>query len=265
VRAPPREVIGMRAILTYHSIDESGSPVSCPLAVFDRHVRWLSSGRVQVTSIEELVALPASADAVAVTFDDAFVNFGDLAAPRLLAHGIPSTLFVVSDHVGGTNAWRGRVARGIPHLPLLDWATLGRLREQGVSLGAHSRTHPDLTGLASDRLEDEVRGSAEMIARETGVRPSTFAYPYGRVDSRATGLVEGVFKYGCTTEFHVLGASVRAACLPRLDAFCFQDGRLLESWGTARFDRFVRRRHRLRRLRRLGADVSRVMRVGAGR
>lgn len=253
----------MRAILTYHSIDSSGSPVSCSLDVFERHVQWLRAGHVRVITIDELLALPASADAVAITFDDAFMNFGELAAPRLLAHGLPSTVFVVSDQVGRTNAWGGRTARGIPDLPLLGWPALGRLQEQGVMLGAHSRTHPDLTGLSPARMEDEVRGSADAIARETGVRPSLFAYPYGRVDARAAGIVADVFRYGCTTEFQVLEAQTTAVRLPRLDAFYFREPGLLESWGTPAFERFVARRHRLRRLRRAGDTIQRMLRVGS--
>jgi peptidoglycan/xylan/chitin deacetylase (PgdA/CDA1 family) len=249
----------MRAILTYHSIDTSGSPVSCHPAVFDRHIRWLSSGRVRVTSIETLLALPESVDAVAITFDDAFVNFRDLAAPRLLENGLPSTLFVVSDEAGRTNAWGGRRQRGIPALPLLDWATLARLHEQGVTLGSHSRTHPDLTELSEARIEDEVSGSAERIARETGVRPVTFAYPYGRVDARSAAIVERTFAYACTTEFRVLESTASAARLPRLDAFYFQQTGQLESWGTSAFETFVSRRHYLRRVRRAVEGTTRRM------
>ena len=249
----------MRAILTYHSIDASGSPISCDLDTFERHVRWLSSGRVRVTSIEELATLPASADAVAISFDDAFVNFGDLAAPRLLAHGLASTVFVVSDQVGRTNAWGGRVDAGIPHLPLLDWPALARLCEQGVAIGAHSRTHPDLTSISAVRVKDEVRGSAEHIAREIGVRPATFAYPYGRFNARVTAVAADHYQYAVTTEFQFLGEHAARAALPRLDAFYFRGSRLLESWGTPAFAAFVARRHRLRRLKRVGSIARRML------
>ena len=59
-----------------------------------------------------------------------------------------------------------RASPGIPVLPLLDWPALRRLREQGLSLGAHSRTHVDLTNLTQRLLEDEIRGSADAIARK---------------------------------------------------------------------------------------------------
>ena len=167
----------MKAILTYHSIDSSGSPVSCDPESFERHLCFYSSGRVRVTTLTDLVSLPDDADAIAITFDDAFVNFGEYAAPRLLDRGLPVTAFVVSDHVGGTNAWGGSAERGIPHLPLLAWPRLRALSASGVDLGAHTRTHCDLERVEDDRLEDEVRGCADVMAQETGIRPDTFAYP----------------------------------------------------------------------------------------
>jgi peptidoglycan/xylan/chitin deacetylase (PgdA/CDA1 family) len=237
----------MHAILMYHSIDTSGSTVSCHPDAFDRHVRWLSSGRVEVTSIEGLLALPSSMDAVAITFDDGFVNFRDIAAPRLLANGLTSTVFVVAEQAGQTNAWDRREP-DIPQQPLLDWPALARLREQGVMLGSHSRTHTNLTTLSRARIEEEVCGSVDIIERETGARPATFAYPFGRVNAQAAAVVERVFRYACTTEFRLLDANARLARLPRLDAFYFQELGLLESWGTRRFETFIRQTHRQRRL-----------------
>jgi peptidoglycan/xylan/chitin deacetylase (PgdA/CDA1 family) len=237
----------MRAILMYHSIDTSGSTVSCHPEAFERHVRWLSSGCVKVTSVEGLLALPESTDAVAITFDDGFVNFGEFAAPRLLANGLASTVFVVSEMAGRTNAWDLREPH-IPQQPLLDWPALARLREHGVTLGSHSRTHANLNTVSRGQIEEEVCGSVEIIERETGARPETFAYPYGRVNAHAAAVVERVFRYACTTEFRLLHARARLARLPRLDAFYFQEPGLLESWGTRRFETFIKQRHRQRRL-----------------
>ncbi len=44
----------MRAILTYHSIDSSGSPISLSEESFRGHVRFLGSGRVSVVPLAEL-------------------------------------------------------------------------------------------------------------------------------------------------------------------------------------------------------------------
>jgi peptidoglycan/xylan/chitin deacetylase (PgdA/CDA1 family) len=239
----------MRAILTYHSIDPSGSPISLDRNEFDRHLTWFASGNVRVTTIDQLLSLPESEDAVAITFDDGYANFAEIAAPRLLALGLPVTLFVVSDRVGGTNAWNGRLDRRVPQLDLLDWPALSRLHEQGVTLGAHSRTHADLTQIAATAIEDEVAGSAGAIQRETGVRPQLFAYPYGRLNGSVCQVVATTYRYGCTTEFATLSDVVAPAALPRLDMHYFRDSHRLEDWGTRTLSRFITLRSRIRRLR----------------
>ena len=57
----------MKAILTYHSVDDSGSAVSVSPDTFRRHVRWLASWRVRVVTVPELLALPPASDASATS------------------------------------------------------------------------------------------------------------------------------------------------------------------------------------------------------
>src|SRR5687767_3782391 len=109
----------MRAILTYHSIDSSGSPISVDASTFRRQVEWLAAGWVRVVALEDLLDQPSDVDAVSLTFDDAFENFGTIASPLLEEHGLPSTVFVVTDRAGQTNQWDAAPQRGIPTLPLL--------------------------------------------------------------------------------------------------------------------------------------------------
>ena len=239
----------MKAILTYHSIDPSGSPVSLDEATFRRHVRWLASGAVRVVALRELLGLPDATPAVALTFDDGFENAGTIAAPLLLEHGLPATIFVVADHAGRTNAWRGRPQPGIPTLPLLGWDALARLAEAGLELGAHSRTHPHLTELRGDALRDEVAGSAERIRAETGCAVRSFAYPYGSVD-REVAAAAAAFDHACTTEMRAVGAGDDPRLLPRLDAYYFRAPGLIDSWGSARFRQYVWLRSQARRVRR---------------
>jgi len=241
----------VRAILTYHSLDDSGSVISVPPAVFARHVKWLRSGRVRVTSIPELLALPADVDAVALTFDDGFCNFAADAAPLL--SGVPVTLFVVSDHVGRSNEWGGRPARGIPTLPLLDWPALGRLADSGVTLGAHSRTHPDLTTISPAAIDDELAGCAEQLHRHTGVAPDLFAYPYGSVTPTVAAAVAAKFRWACTAELRQLHGHESMAELPRIDMFYFRRPGRLESWGSPGFHAYLA----ARRLLRSGREMAR--------
>lgn len=248
----------MRAILTYHSIDSSGSPISVTEAGFDAHVRFLSSGRVRVVPLAVLPDLPDTDDAISLTFDDGFLNFATAAAPRLSDAGLPATVFVVSDAVGGTNEWDGRPVPGIPTLPLMGWAELETLAHHGIEIGAHSRRHPDLTTIPPAQVEDETAGCAERIAARLGRRPERFAYPYGAVNDGVARVARGVFRQSCTTELRAVSDSDDPALLPRLDAYYVREPGQLEAWGTAAFRRRLWIRAQGRRVRALVSRPGRT-------
>lgn len=240
----------MRAVLTYHSIDPSGSPISVDREVFERHVGWLASGVVRVVPLTEILSISPGRDAVAVTFDDALETFGSVAAPLLVEAGLPVTVFVVSDRVGGTNHWGHPGDALVPEMDLLGWDALGRLQDDGVELGAHTRTHPDLTALEGDDvLRDELEGCARRMEAETGRRPRAFAYPFGHHDERCVEAVGGLYDVAVTTELRTLDEEPDPRRLPRLDMFYFRRPGLLESWGSTAFRRYLWIRRAGRRLR----------------
>lgn len=197
------------------------------------------------------MSLPDDVDAVALTFDDGFTSFARLALPLLQAHALPATVFVVSEHVGGTNAWQGRTHPGIPVLPLMDWQTLEQVVASGVVVGAHTRSHPDLTALPAAVVAVELGESAATIERAVGVRPTTFAYPYGRYTHDVIAAVGQWFTHACTTELRPLTGADDPLALPRLDAWYFQRPGQLEAWGSAPFRRRLWLRARGREVRRL--------------
>lgn len=244
----------MRAVLTYHSIDDSGSPISVAPDAFVRHVAWLASGHVSVEPLAALVAAGSEADdrpRVALTFDDGFSNFASVAWPRLRDAGLPATVFLVSGHMGGTNVWGGRPVRGIPALPLMSWDVAARCAEEGAAIGAHSRTHPHLPALAPEAVRDELAGGRQDLCKTLGVTVTTFAYPYGAVSAEVTAAAGALFDVACTTEHRPLAGDDARALVPRLDMIYFQGPAALHDWGSAAFRRRVALRRLLRGLRRL--------------
>ena len=238
----------MHAILTYHSIDPSGSVISLDRAAFMHHVAWLASGRVNVVPLESLLASTAP-NAVALTFDDGFRNFAEVAWPLLADHGFPATLFVVSDFVGSINGW-SQTGAAVPELPLLDWDEIGRLAEEGVTVGAHTRRHPDLRGCPPGVLEEELGGARAEIARRTGREPEAIAYPYGGTDRTVRAAAARLYRVGCTTRLACVNRE-DPLLLPRLDAWYFRQSGRLEAWGTASFRRYLWVRAGARRVRQL--------------
>lgn len=245
----------MRAILAYHSIDRSGSVISVTPEAFRGHVRTLGERGVQMTTLGGLLALPPQADAVAITFDDGFANVAGEAWPALREHGAAATVFVVTDRVGRENAWARGPGPAVPILPLLDWDTLGRLQEAGAEIGSHTRTHPDLRTLPPSAVQDEVAESAAIIARRTGRRPASFAFPFGQAGPEADRSVRATYQRACTTRLAAVAARPDAHGLPRLDAFYFRSPDGLNGWGTPAFRGYLGLRAAARRLRAMMAPA----------
>lgn len=239
----------MKAVLTYHSIDASGSVISVDRGRFETHMDLLAARDVRVRPLGRLLQSTGE-EGVAITFDDAFENFASDAWPVLLERGYPATLFVPTARVGGDNGWDPD-DDSIPRLRLLDWTALEELARQGVEIGSHTRTHPRLTELSDDQLRDELVGSRKDIEGRLGRPPETLAYPYGDVDSRVvTAAVEAGYALAVTTELRALpSAGVRVLELPRIDAYYLAKPGVMESWGTPAFERYLGFRRAARRVR----------------
>lgn len=222
----------MKATLTYHSVDDSRSPVSVSPAAFDAHLAWLASGQVKVLSLDALIRHPDAADdAVAITFDDGFLNTREPIL-RLREYGLPVTVFVVTDQVGRTNAWGGQPATSVPTLPLLSWDDLADLQAHGVEIAAHTRSHAALSTLPTSAIDQELAVCREELATRLGARSGHLAYPYGDVDARVASRASVQFRYGHTTEFRGMRHRDHPMRLPRLDMYYLQSPQALDRWGT---------------------------------
>jgi peptidoglycan/xylan/chitin deacetylase (PgdA/CDA1 family) len=239
---------GTKAILTYHSIDASGSIISVHPDRFRSHLDILATSGVPVLPLDDLMA-PSCTSGVALTFDDGFENFASDAWPLLRQRGLDATLFVASEWVGRDNAWDLADGR-IPRLRLLDWSALAAMAAEGLDIGSHSRSHPRLTGLGDADLTSEVEASRDVIGAELGRYPTSFAYPFGDWDARVARSVERAqYRYAVTTELQFVGAESSLFSLPRLDAYYLAKPGVMERWGTSRLRRYMRFRHAARRVR----------------
>jgi len=225
----------MRGILTYHSIDSSESPISISEEAFRRHADWLASGAVKVVPLERILDVPADEQAIAVTFDDAFLNLAELAWPMLRDRGVPATVFVPTGRVGQDNNWNGAGHGHVPTLPLCDWEALGRLSEEGLSVGSHSISHAHLERLPERELRAELEGSAAELERRLGTRPATFCYPYGTYDDRTVRAASETYGLSVTTDLRTLSYHEHPHRLPRVEALYFRSNALLEVWGSNAF------------------------------
>ena len=72
---------------------------------------------------------------------------------------------------------------------VLTWKELRSLSKQGVTIGAHTRTHPILSQITADELREEIRGSQDDLQREIGDTRPIFCYPSGDHDDRVVRIL----------------------------------------------------------------------------
>lgn len=115
---------------------------------------------------------------VSINFDDGHLSAFNNAIPILDAAGLKSTNYIITGRLGSPG-----------YIAVADVLTL---QVRGHELGAHTRTHADLTTVTADQLSAEVAGSRQDLIA-VGVAADTFAYPSGRYND---AVVEAVRNAG---------------------------------------------------------------------
>lgn len=106
--------------------------------------------------------------AVSFTFDDGDEDHALLVAPELEKRGFRGTFWINAD----------KIDRGDSVRPRASWAQLRDMTQMGHEVSNHSFTHGKLVRMDSLQVESEIQMNDSAIERNTGVRPSTFCYPF---------------------------------------------------------------------------------------
>jgi peptidoglycan/xylan/chitin deacetylase (PgdA/CDA1 family) len=157
-------------VLTYHAV------TAAQVQRFTAQMRELHRHAVAVAA--DCVDAAQASLVVAVTFDDAFHNVFEHAAPVMEKYAVPFTVFVPTASLGLEPAWiapERRSALGIVAAAEVIAAAAGR----GVQIGSHTVTHPYLAHLNAERLQDEMCRSRETLEQITGRSVTLLALPYG--------------------------------------------------------------------------------------
>jgi peptidoglycan/xylan/chitin deacetylase (PgdA/CDA1 family) len=204
----PMPIAPAVAVVGYHRVDDDGDPLAVSTAKFADHMAMLDAerGHRPILDLDEvldqLAQGTAPARAVVITFDDAWADNHANALEHLVERRIPATLFVPSRELDRS-----------------DRMTRTQVREvaaAGVSIGAHSRTHADLTACDDAELEWEVRGSRDDLEDLLGMPCTRFAYPAGHMDARVRAAVAAAgFRTAVTTIRGWARAGVDPLAVPR--------------------------------------------------
>jgi len=246
-------------VLLYHRVEDASGvfDLSVPRAVFNAQLAWLRQ-ECEVVSLQTLLESPPEAlpdRALALTFDDGYVDNLTTVAPMLQKDRLPATFFLTTrwleeqgeywwdllERVPLTDAERTRLHDLMVHASLEERdAIIAEITErQGagtprvrpmtadevrqlaadprVTIGAHSVNHLALPNQSAEVVRREIEESCAALAGVVGKPVNLFAYPYGSYDRASASAVRASCRWGISCDQRPLTECFDAATVPRLE------------------------------------------------
>lgn len=176
-------------VLMYHHVaDDTPPSTSTRVDDFAAHLEYLADAHTVVDLVDALDAVRTGTElpdnAVAITFDDAYISVYENAWPLLQEHDFPFTVFVNTAPLDNNSSIT------------IDWNQAREMAEAGVRLLNHTHEHEYL--VRSDAYDEawleSVRSTVvtgqRRLTEELGYEPEkVLAYPYGEYTSPVQDLV----------------------------------------------------------------------------
>ena len=195
-------------VLNFHDIAEYD------YVKFEKQLRWLSNSWNFVNP-ERFSAMVSGYEKIngrnlLITFDDGFLSNRIVAEKVLNPLGIKAIFFCISDFIDINDNEEAKtfikdriclgLAKKIPiHWKNMNWDDLSALLEQGHTIGAHTKSHAQLSTITDAKeLKREIVYSADLIEKKLGISIDHFAYTFGDIDSiskEAIDIAKSRFKY----------------------------------------------------------------------
>jgi peptidoglycan/xylan/chitin deacetylase (PgdA/CDA1 family) len=289
-------------VLIYHRVStdtntDSGFKMAIDLKNFEAQMHYIKENMTPLP-IDELIrgcmgTAPLPNKAVAITFDDGYLDNYTLAYPLLKELDIPATIFITTGYMGSKKIfWWDRISESLnrttaleldcgflgevsasvelpdgtitlngsdekyrasititelikkfPHdcindavtllqhtlgvsdeelrFPsFLNWDHIIEMSNNGIDLGAHTVSHPDLTKLDIATAEKEVIDSKNELEEQTRKKITGFAYPFG-LDAHINENVEAIvkrtgFNYACSAISGIASGNSGIYAIPRV-------------------------------------------------
>ncbi|MGI6575136.1 MAG: polysaccharide deacetylase family protein [bacterium] len=173
---------GTTPILMYHSIHPE-HPLAIKPGAFREQVEFLVDN-FQVLSLSQYITAKKEKrlqpGMAVITFDDGYEDNYTYAYPILQEYACPATIFIATGFIEAKDYKTfGRQVGLYKDLPPLTWQEAERMLDL-VEFGAHTHSHVQVSALDPHVLEREINTNIELLTQRIGIKPSTFAYPWGQ-------------------------------------------------------------------------------------
>ncbi|GBD96428.1 poly-beta-1,6-N-acetyl-D-glucosamine N-deacetylase precursor [bacterium BMS3Abin06] len=211
----------------YHHVNpHKGDMVTVTPDVFEGQMRYLRERGYRTLNINELISyingnLELRHKAVAVTFDDGWLDNYIYAFPVLEKYKINAAVFVITDWTENASG----KPEGIPfpapthkesrllvekketYKIALNWKTVKEMSDSGlVGFYSHTKSHRRCDELSGTELLEELEDSKNLLEQKTGRSCPYLCWPYGKYNNTALDIAKKTgYKAVFTTEHGVAG------------------------------------------------------------
>lgn len=180
-------------VLLYHSLNPQIDGVSQNL--FEEHIKYLSSNYNIITLKEALQRIARKClegDELVITFDDGYEDNRTNAFPILNRYDATATIFIAT----------GLIDHQYLGQKMLNKNQIRELSRNGIEIGSHTVTHPNLTTISKYQLKKELKQSKSELEDIIEEEVTSFSYPYGHYNEAVIDMCGKTgYKNGCTI-FH---------------------------------------------------------------
>ncbi len=197
-------------VFMYHKFGVSKYPsTSVTIEQFESHIKELTKEKYNILPLNFIMdtiindgELPNNT--IGISIDDADKSFLEVGWPVFKKNNIPVTLFVTTGTIVNNNK------------SYLNWDQIRKLKEEGVTIGAHSHTHAHMPDLNKDELIQEIELSNKIFLKELGEIPTLFAFPYGETNIEIIELIKNYkFKVAFGQHSGIINETSNMYYLPR--------------------------------------------------
>jgi len=174
---------------------------------FEKHLRFFRLRGLQSITFQDYLDFSNGNNArrkfpkkpFILTFDDGYRDNFQNMLPLAQKYSFKGVLFLLGDFTTSGNFWD--IGEDLEANRLMTTEQKKAFVENGWEIGAHTMTHPHLTGLSDQEVLYELDESRIRIEQELQIKVVSFAYPYGSYDNRIKALVKQTgFDFGIATD-----------------------------------------------------------------
>ena len=171
-------------------------------SLFEGVLKYLVDQQATSVSLDDLLAHYAGGPelpkrSVILTFDDGYADAYSEAFPLLQKYGMVGTFYVITDFVGRPG--------------YLNWEQIAEMDAAGMTIGAHSLTHPDFTLIGPNELRRQLVEPKRALEEHLGHPVVHLAYPSGKYNAATVAASRAA---GYTTAVTVIHGLVHPAATP---------------------------------------------------